>query len=180
MSSLNGKVAIVTGATKGKGLGKAIAVKLSEQGAKVVLTGRASSEEGVKANVEEIKAAGGEAMYVLVDVSNQDEIDAALAEVAGRHAPRVLLADEVGLGKTIEAGMIIQNQLLTGREYRAAILIGIATTQSCRADALVVTRAMRATTRSTDRFIRHSGRPRQHTANLLSCTLMHGLQGGGS
>ena len=36
------------------------------------------------------------------------------AEVGRRHAPRVLLADEVGLGKTIEAGMIIQQQLLTG------------------------------------------------------------------
>ena len=36
-------------------------------------------------------------------------------EVGQRHAPRVLLADEVGLGKTIEAGMIMQQQLLTGR-----------------------------------------------------------------
>ena len=40
------------------------------------------------------------------------------AEVGQRHAPRVLLADEVGLGKTIEAGMIMQQQLLTGRASR--------------------------------------------------------------
>ena len=40
------------------------------------------------------------------------------AEVAGRAAPRVLLADEVGLGKTIEAGMILHQQLLTGRASR--------------------------------------------------------------
>ncbi|NQX90325.1 MAG: DEAD/DEAH box helicase family protein, partial [Halioglobus sp.] len=44
-------------------------------------------------------------------------------EVSQRHAPRVLLADEVGLGKTIEAGMILQNQLLTGRAARALILV---------------------------------------------------------
>lgn len=44
-------------------------------------------------------------------------------EVGQRHAPRVLLADEVGLGKTIEAGMIIHQQLLTGRASRALVLV---------------------------------------------------------
>ncbi|CAA0107440.1 RNA polymerase-associated protein RapA [Halioglobus japonicus] len=44
-------------------------------------------------------------------------------EVGQRHAPRVLLADEVGLGKTIEAGMILQQQLLTGRASRVLILV---------------------------------------------------------
>ncbi len=44
-------------------------------------------------------------------------------EVGQRHAPRVLLADEVGLGKTIEAGMIIQQQLLTGRASRILVLV---------------------------------------------------------
>ena len=44
-------------------------------------------------------------------------------EVARRHAPRVLLADEVGLGKTIEAGLILHRLLLTGRAERALILV---------------------------------------------------------
>jgi ATP-dependent helicase HepA len=44
-------------------------------------------------------------------------------EVGQRHAPRVLLADEVGLGKTIEAGMILQQQLLTGRASRVLVLV---------------------------------------------------------
>ncbi|WP_043531565.1 RNA polymerase-associated protein RapA [Litchfieldella xinjiangensis] len=44
-------------------------------------------------------------------------------EVANRHAPRVLLADEVGLGKTIEAGLILHRLLLTGRAERALILV---------------------------------------------------------
>jgi ATP-dependent helicase HepA len=35
----------------------------------------------------------------------------------------VLLADEVGLGKTIEAGLIIHQQLLTGRASRVLILV---------------------------------------------------------
>ncbi|MGQ9426326.1 RNA polymerase-associated protein RapA [Gilvimarinus sp. F26214L] len=42
-------------------------------------------------------------------------------EVARRHAPRVLLADEVGLGKTIEAGLIIHQQLFTGKAQRVLI-----------------------------------------------------------
>ncbi|AYH07213.1 RNA polymerase-associated protein RapA [Pectobacterium parmentieri] len=44
-------------------------------------------------------------------------------EVGQRHAPRVLLADEVGLGKTIEAGMIIHQQLLAGRANRVLIIV---------------------------------------------------------
>ena len=44
-------------------------------------------------------------------------------EVADRVAPRVLLADEVGLGKTIEAGLIIHRQLLSGRAKRILILV---------------------------------------------------------
>jgi ATP-dependent helicase HepA len=45
------------------------------------------------------------------------------SEVGRRHAPRVLLADEVGLGKTIEAGMIIHQQLLSGRASRVLIMV---------------------------------------------------------
>ncbi len=44
-------------------------------------------------------------------------------EVAGRYAPRVLLADEVGLGKTIEAGLVVHQQLLTERARRVLILV---------------------------------------------------------
>ncbi len=44
-------------------------------------------------------------------------------EVSGRQHPRVLLADEVGLGKTIEAGLIMHHRLLTGRAERILILV---------------------------------------------------------
>ena len=44
-------------------------------------------------------------------------------EVAKRFAPRVLLADEVGLGKTIEAGMILHYQLHTGLANRILIVV---------------------------------------------------------
>lgn len=45
------------------------------------------------------------------------------SEVAKRSRPRVLLADEVGLGKTIEAGLILHHLILTGRVERCLILV---------------------------------------------------------
>ena len=44
-------------------------------------------------------------------------------EVSRRFAPRVLLADEVGLGKTIEAGLILHQQLLLERAHRVLIVV---------------------------------------------------------
>ena len=44
-------------------------------------------------------------------------------EVAQRPSPRVLLADEVGLGKTIEAGLILHHQLISGRAKRILIVV---------------------------------------------------------
>ena len=45
------------------------------------------------------------------------------SEVASRMVPRILLADEVGLGKTIEAGLILQRLHLTGRAERVLVVL---------------------------------------------------------
>ncbi|MDP0588577.1 MAG: RNA polymerase-associated protein RapA [Candidatus Endonucleobacter bathymodioli] len=44
-------------------------------------------------------------------------------EVSNRYAPRVMLADEVGMGKTIEAGLILHQQLISGRAERVLIIV---------------------------------------------------------
>ena len=108
MQLLEGQVAIVTGATKAKGLGKAIAVKLAELGAKVALTGRTSSKEGVEANVADIKASGGEAMAVLVDVSDPAQVDAAVSQVADAWGRVDILVNNAGVG--FGSAVLAENQ----------------------------------------------------------------------
>jgi 3-oxoacyl-[acyl-carrier protein] reductase len=62
------------------------------------LTGRTSSKEGVEANVAEIKANGGEAMAVLVDVSDSAQVDAAVKEVADAWGRVDILVNNAGVG----------------------------------------------------------------------------------
>ncbi|MBQ6468575.1 MAG: glucose 1-dehydrogenase [Lachnospiraceae bacterium] len=66
MMRLEGKVAIVTGATSG--MGRATAYLFAKEGAKVVVTGR--NEARAKEVVDNIKADGGEAFYILGDASD--------------------------------------------------------------------------------------------------------------
>ncbi|HEX8433088.1 MAG TPA: SDR family NAD(P)-dependent oxidoreductase, partial [Longimicrobium sp.] len=74
---MEGKVALITGG--GEGIGKASAILLAKEGAKVAVLGR--HRENLDPVVEAIQKAGGEAMAVLADVSKPDEMEAAVAEV---------------------------------------------------------------------------------------------------
>ena len=80
MGKLNGKVAVVTGASKG--IGAAIALQLADAGAAVVVN-YAKSPEQAESVVAKIKAGGGKAKAVKADLSNPSEakrlIDAAIS-----------------------------------------------------------------------------------------------------
>ena len=67
---VEGKVIIITGASSG--FGKLTAKRAAEMGAKIVLAAR--SEEKLKETVAEIKAAGGEASYIVTDVAKKDDV----------------------------------------------------------------------------------------------------------
>ncbi len=68
---LEGTAAVVTGA--GRGIGRAIARRLAEAGATVVLAARTESE--IREAAEEIRSAGGRAVAVPTDVSDEEQID---------------------------------------------------------------------------------------------------------
>jgi len=90
MSSLEGKVALVTGAGSIRGIGHAVAQKLAREGADVVVVDREMAPKsiwpgeenwrGLKAVVEEIKAAGREGLAIVADVSSSKDVDNIVAK----------------------------------------------------------------------------------------------------
>src|SRR6266567_2124467 len=77
MAKLDGKVAVVTGASKG--IGASIALHLAAEGAAVVVN-YASSKEGADRVVAEIAAKGGKAVALRADISKKNEIERLFVE----------------------------------------------------------------------------------------------------
>jgi len=91
---LDGKVALVTGASRG--IGRAIALKLASEGAKVAINYAGSTEkaEAVKA---EIEAAGGEALLCQADVSSSEAVAAMVESVVERFGRIDILVNNAGI-----------------------------------------------------------------------------------
>ena len=81
---LEGKVAVVTGSSKG--IGKAIALRLVKDGAKVVINSR--HQEDVDAVVKEIGKTGGNVYAIVADISKQEDIERLIAD-AVEHFGRI-------------------------------------------------------------------------------------------
>ena len=91
--SLEGKTALVTGATRG--IGKAIARALAEQGAIVV--GTATSEAGAESISADLKAAGAQGFGIVMNVADPDSIDAGLKEVTEKAGAPAILVNNAGI-----------------------------------------------------------------------------------
>src|SRR6267142_5145451 len=91
---LEGKVAVVTGASKG--IGAAIAKQLAADGASVVVN-YASSKPGADKVVGEIKAQGGKATAVQGDLSKKSDIDRLFAETKKTYGNLDILVNNVGV-----------------------------------------------------------------------------------
>jgi 3-oxoacyl-[acyl-carrier protein] reductase len=92
MIDLSGRVAIVTGASRG--IGRAIATRLAAQGAKVVAAARGDNAREAAAA---IVAAGGAAEPLTLDVTESDGIDAAVSGVLERHGRVDILVNNAGI-----------------------------------------------------------------------------------
>jgi len=94
-TELAGKVALVTGGSRG--IGRAIAVSLAEAGAAVAVNYRERAKEAASV-VEAIAEAGGQALAVAADVSQANAVAGMVATVARELGPVDVLVNNAGLG----------------------------------------------------------------------------------
>lgn len=93
--SLKGKVAFITGA--GRGIGKAVAIGLANEGVNIGLLAR--TEADLKEVVNEIEALGVKAAYAAVDISSQEEVERAVGKIYEEIGTADILINNAGIGK---------------------------------------------------------------------------------
>ena len=94
MNTLNGKVAIVTGASSG--IGKATAILLAKEGAKILLSD-VNEKSGFDA-VEEIKTSGGEAIFMKADSSKPEHNEALVQKAKKQYGALDIAVNNAGIG----------------------------------------------------------------------------------
>lgn len=93
MSRLQGRVALVTGASQG--IGRACALALAAQGARVAAAAR--NQEKLAQVVEEISRAGGEAAAFKMDVASEDEVKSATKATLDKFGKIDILVNNAGI-----------------------------------------------------------------------------------
>ena len=92
-SPIEGKVAVVTGAASG--IGKEIAHTLAKAGAKIAIADL--NLDGAQAVADEIIAAGGQAMGVAMNVTDEDAVNAGVVQVVEKFGPVDILVSNAGI-----------------------------------------------------------------------------------
>ena len=103
MGKLNGKIALVTGASKG--IGASIAEHLAAEGATVVVN-YATSKSGADAVVDRIEKKGGKALAIQADVSKPEEIAGLFEKIGSRFGKLDILVNNAGKFEFLPLGTI--------------------------------------------------------------------------
>jgi 3-oxoacyl-[acyl-carrier protein] reductase len=121
--SLEGRVALVTGSTRG--IGWASARRLAEQGATVVLNGAKDAALLEQRVAELSRAAGREMMGLLFDVADDTQVLAALREVHARHRRLDVLVNNAGVLEDAMLGMIAREAIdrVLGVNLKGALFV---------------------------------------------------------
>src|SRR5699024_11766287 len=91
---LQGKIALVTGSSRG--IGRAIALELAKQGANIAVN-YAGSEDKAEEVVQEIKALGVEAIKIKENVAKEDDVKAMIKEVTKTFGALHILVNNAGI-----------------------------------------------------------------------------------
>ncbi|HKT40391.1 MAG TPA: SDR family NAD(P)-dependent oxidoreductase, partial [Ktedonobacterales bacterium] len=102
---LGGRVALVTGSSRG--IGRATAIRLAAMGAKVIVNYR-SDEAGAQETCATIRAAGGEALALQADVSQEEDVQRLFQEAESRLGSITILVNNAG---TTNDRLIMQMKL---------------------------------------------------------------------
>jgi len=121
---LTGKIAVVTGASKG--IGASVAKHLAAEGASVVVN-YASSKGGADKVVAEITSAGGRAVAVKANVSQKSEIEALFAETKKAYGTIDILVNNAGVFEFLPIENITEDHF--HRQFNLNVLGVILTTQ---------------------------------------------------
>lgn len=108
MADLTGKVALITGAARHRGIGRAIALRLAADGADIVICGRNKSPDtfpaheqdmawqGVESLAEEIRGMGRKALSVLCDVTDKDQVESMIETIKSEFGRLDVIVNNAG------------------------------------------------------------------------------------
>jgi 3-oxoacyl-[acyl-carrier protein] reductase len=131
---LVGKVALVTGAARG--IGRAVALALAAQGARVAVNYQRSADEAA-ALVEHIRAQGGEAASFAADVADEHAVAAMISEIVARWGQLDVLVNNAGI--TADAPFVRMNEA----QWHAVLETNLSSVFFCCRAALAPMRAQR-------------------------------------